>query len=137
MFAQGITEHIAFCCSEEDLRTFRALSGDDNPLHDDTSFARAHGFRGCVVYGGLIVAQISRLLGTRLPGAGCVWRSLSLRFRNPLYAGDPAVLTARVTHANEELGLMSLALQVTACGRTVAEGEATAQLMPARSHAHG
>jgi len=132
--AQGleIQECIEFRVTRDQMRAFAALSGDDNPIHDDADYARARGFQGPVVYGGLILAQVSRLLGTRLPGHGCVWHSLSMQFRSPLYVDEAAELRARVTHANEALGLVRLALEVRAGGRRVASGEAQALLAGAR-----
>lgn len=110
----------------EQMDAFRRLSGDDNPLHFDAAFARARGFAGPVVYGGLIVAQVSRLLGNRLPGPGCVWQSLTLKFRRPLYVGQPARLEAELRHAAAQLGVVVLALKVTSEGAVLAEGEAMA-----------
>lgn len=116
------------------MEVFRALSGDTNPLHDDAAYARRRGFEGRVVFGGLLLAQVSRLLGAHLPGHGCVWRSLSLRFRAPLYVGQPARLTATVTHANEDLGVMDLKLRIEAGDRTIADGEAAAIIARERAH---
>lgn len=116
------------------MEAFRTLSGDTNPLHDDTSYARLRGFDGKVVYGGLLLAQVSRLLGAHLPGHGCVWRSLSLRFRFPLYVGQSAWLRATVTHANEDLGVMDLKLRIEADGRTIADGEAATIIARERAH---
>lgn len=116
------------------MEAFRTLSGDTNPLHDDAPYARRRGFDGRVVYGGLLVAQVSRLLGAHLPGHGCVWRSLALRFRAPLYVGQAAWLTATVTHANEELGVMDLKLRIEANDRTIADGEAATILARERAH---
>lgn len=116
------------------MEAFRTLSGDPNPLHDAASYARQRGFDGRVVYGGLLVAQVSRLLGAHLPGHGCVWRSLSLRFRAPLYMGQAALLTATVTHANEDLGVIDLKLRIEADDRTIADGEAAAIVARERAH---
>lgn len=122
------TADLEFCIADREMEAFRALSGDTNPLHDDAGYARQRGFDGRVVYGGLLVAQVSRLLGSHLPGHGCVWRSVTLRFRSPLYVGEAARLTGTVVHANEDLGVMNLTLRIEAGGRTIAEGEAAAIL---------
>jgi 3-hydroxybutyryl-CoA dehydratase len=127
------TARVEFCITDREMEVFRALSGDTNPLHDDASYARRRGFDGRVVYGGLLVAQVSRLLGAHLPGDGCVWRSLTLRFRSPLYVGEAARLTATVTHANEDLGVMDLKLRIEAGGRTVADGEAATMVARERA----
>lgn len=132
----AIAGAVEFCIGADEMAAYRSLSGDSNPLHDDAQFARARGFADRVVYGGLLVAQVSRLLGTRLPGPGCVWRSLSLDFRNPLYVGEPARLSAAVRHANDELGLLELDLRIDAAGKRVAQGRAAALLItPGVDHA--
>lgn len=124
-----------FRITQTHMDAFRALSGDTNPIHDASDYPRRHGFSGPLVYGGLLVAQVSRLLGTRLPGPGCVERSIALRYRSPLYVDEPARLIARVVHANEELGLVDLKIRIESRGRRIAEGEAAAMLAHTRAPA--
>jgi 3-hydroxybutyryl-CoA dehydratase len=132
--AEPFAARVEFRVTDQEMAAFRLLSGDDNPLHHDADFARRRGFEGPVVYGGLIIAQVSRLLGTELPGAGCVWRSLTFKFRAPLYVGVPALASATIVHANEELGLYHLKIAIEASGRAIAEGEAAALLLEERRH---
>jgi acyl dehydratase len=124
-----------FTVTDADMRAFAALSGDPNPLHTDAAFARDRGFAAPVVYGGLIVARISALLGGRLPGPGCVWHSLRLDFRAPLHPGEPAAVEARVVHRVDALSLVRLAVEVRTQDRLVARGEVQAALARARSAA--
>jgi 3-hydroxybutyryl-CoA dehydratase len=128
----GAVTSLPFCIGKAEMADFLRLSSDTNPIHTDVEFAQRHGFDGLVVYGGLIVAQISCLLGTRVPGPGCVWRSLSIRFRSPLRIGEPAVVSGTISHANADLGVVELRLRVEAGGRLIAEGEASAQLAAVR-----
>ena len=106
------------------MESFRKLSGDENPLHFDAEFAKQRGFRGPVVYGGLIVARVSGLIGSVMPGPGAVWTGLSLDFRNPLYAGEEAVLTGKISHRSDAAKLMTIDLKVAVADRTVANGSA-------------
>lgn len=131
----GTRGHLDFCVSPDDMTAFRRVSGDINPLHEDDAFARARGFDGPVVYGGLIVAQISALLGTQFPGFGCVWRSLSLNFKNPLYVGERARLSSSVLHANDALGHFELILAIDAGSRRIADGKCSASQSRERVHA--
>jgi 3-hydroxybutyryl-CoA dehydratase len=110
------------------MEAFAALSHDRNPLHWDTGFAQAAGFSGPVVYGGLLVAMVSRMLGSELPGPGCVWHSVTLQFREPLYPDEPARCDARVIHWNEDLKVIRLAVEIRAADRLVASGEVQAIL---------
>jgi 3-hydroxybutyryl-CoA dehydratase len=117
---------VLFSVSAADMAAFRLLSGDHNPLHHDSHFAAARGFDAPVVYGGLLVAKVSGLLGSALPGSGCVWQSMRLDFRAPLYVGRQAKLTGEVTHANPELGLWRIALAIREGSTLIAQGEAQA-----------
>lgn len=126
--AEGLKEGLSFTVSARDMETFRELSGDDNPLHFDADFAHARGFEGPLVYGALMVAAISRLLGTKLPGPGCVWHSLKIDFRKPLYVDQTATLAGVVSYCNASLGLLRVTLEVSSGGELLAKGEAQASL---------
>jgi acyl dehydratase len=47
--------------SEADIADFAGVSGDDNPVHTDPSFARRTAFRGCVAHGALSMAVATGL----------------------------------------------------------------------------
>lgn len=131
--SQGDRARIELIVGDAEMEGFRRLSGDPNPLHTDDGFARARGFAGRVVYGGLLVAAVSRLLGGELPGPGCVWRSLTLSFRGPLYVGEEAVVEARVVHLSEAIGAYKLAIEIHVGDRLVAQGSADASRIDAKT----
>ena len=106
------------------LRQFAELSGDFNPLHTDDAFARSKGFRGRVVYGALIIAKISELIGMRLPGKNSVWASLSLEFLEPLYVDQPVQLEAVVLRTSPGTGLVELKLTLRRDGKKLSKGRA-------------
>lgn len=122
--AEGRTERLAFRVGAPEMAAFATLSGDRNPLHLDEDFARARGFSGRVVYGGLILAQVSRLLGMRLPGRDGVWASIRMDFRAPLYLEEEAILEAVVAHLSEATGLVKVKLSVRVGDRLIASGSA-------------
>jgi acyl dehydratase len=108
----------------DEVETFARLSGDVNPLHLDDEFSRQHGFRGRVVHGALVNAYISRLLGTELPGPGCLWLSQTTRFAQPVYLAEPIEVVVRVRHKSEGLKTMLLDTAVlNSQGETVVSGE--------------
>lgn len=113
-----------FRVTSADMRAFAQLSGDHNPMHTDESFAVSRGFDGQVVYGGLLIAQISRLLGMDLPGANGIWCSLRLDFKKPLYVGEEAEVSAEVTNICESAGLVELRLQLKSQAQVLAQGSA-------------
>jgi acyl dehydratase len=128
MIPEGATARFSFSISAEDMDAFALLSGDTNPLHTDDAFARAKGFAGRVVYGGLLVAQVSRLLGMELPGRDGVWMGLKIDFRNPLFIDEPAELDAVVDRVSEAVSLVRLKFSIRAGERLIATGTAESKV---------
>jgi len=93
---------------------YAGSSGDYNPLHTDEAFARSKGFDGVVVYGALLTAKVSQLIGMRLPGRDSVWASMALEFRMPLYVGQAAQVEGTVAEVSESTGLVVLKIAVRA-----------------------
>jgi 3-hydroxybutyryl-CoA dehydratase len=91
----GMTAVYAKTITDADIVMFAGISGDTNPVHLDANFADQTVFNGRIAHGMLSASFISTVLGTRLPGPGCIYLSQSLKFRAPVKAGD--TVTARVT----------------------------------------
>jgi 3-hydroxybutyryl-CoA dehydratase len=91
----GMTGLYAKTVTDADIVMFAGISGDTNPVHLDALFADQTAFKGRIAHGMLSASFISTVLGTRLPGPGCIYLSQSLKFRAPVKAGD--TVTARVT----------------------------------------
>lgn len=96
--------------TRELMQRFLQMSGDSNPIHMDDRYAVAHGFRGAVVYGNLLGAMISHLVGMKLPTKEVVILSESLEFRKPSYVGEQIRLEAVVTSIHEAVSAVSLRL---------------------------
>ncbi|WP_375784456.1 MaoC/PaaZ C-terminal domain-containing protein [Bradyrhizobium sp. Pha-3] len=122
------TAEFDFVVGETEQQAFASISGDFNPLHLDPEFARGRGLKGAVVYGAMIVAQISRIIGMRLPGSAGIWSSLKIDFREPLYVGEAAHIFAEVTHYSEAARSLSLKIKVASGERTIATASALATL---------
>ncbi len=91
----GMTAVYAKTVTEADIVMFAGISGDTNPVHLDAHFADRTAFKGRIAHGMLSASFISTVLGTRLPGPGCIYLSQTLKFRAPVKAGE--TVTARVT----------------------------------------
>ncbi|WP_332672265.1 bifunctional enoyl-CoA hydratase/phosphate acetyltransferase [Aromatoleum sp.] len=79
----------------DDIHLFAVMSGDVNPTHVDTEFARSSQFREVVGHSMWGSTLISTVLGTEFPGPGTVYVSQSLNFWRPITIGD--TLTIGVT----------------------------------------
>lgn len=107
--------------SPADLELFSQLTGDSNPLHLDPRYAASTPFGRPVVHGVLVNGLLSALLGTRMPGPGCVLLHQNLRFPNPLYPGEEVLAEAEVTRVRMEVAF--LAVRCSAGEKVVLEGE--------------
>ncbi len=92
----GLKKSVEVAITREMVDAFVTLSGDDNPIHVDPSFAQAAGLRGPVVHGCLTLAVVSRLIGTTLPGPGALMRSLQVDWLKPVFAGDRLIVSGEV-----------------------------------------
>jgi 3-hydroxybutyryl-CoA dehydratase len=127
--AVGGKASFEFSVSDMDMARFAELSGDFNPLHIDDAFARAKKFEGKVVYGALIIAKVSRLIGMELPGQDSVWTNVNFQFNRPLYIGQTATLEGAVTTLSEATGFVELKLTLKVDGRTLGKGTAEVLLV--------
>ncbi len=78
----------------EDIRAFAQATGDLNPVHIDPVYAEGTKFKGIIAHGMLAAGLISAVLGTELPGPGCIYLGQDLRFLRPVRPGD--TITAEV-----------------------------------------
>ena len=121
----GQAAETAKTVTEADVTLFAGITGDFNPAHVDEEAARRGRFGGRIAHGMLTAGLVSAVLGTRLPGPGCIYVGQSLRFTRPVRIGDTVTARVEVTELRPEGRRVILA---TTCrnqeGETVLEGEA-------------
>lgn len=110
--------------TETDLRNFSGVSGDTNPMHLSEEFAAETVFGGCIVHGMLTASLISAVIGTKLPGPGCIYMSQTLKFLAPVRVGDTVYATATVKELNAEKKRALLTTQCFVRDVLVVDGEA-------------
>jgi 3-hydroxybutyryl-CoA dehydratase len=120
----GMEASVAKKITEQDIATFAELSGDINPVHLNDDFAAGTIFKRRIAHGFLTGSLFSTVLGTKLPGPGCIYLSQSMKFRAPVYIGDEVVATLKVTGLDAEKGRATLACDAAVNSKTVLEGEA-------------
>ena len=84
----GMTAAFGKTITDADILMFAGVSGDTNPVHLNEEFAMGTPFQGRIAHGMLTASLISTVLGTKLPGPGCVYLSQNLKFLAPVRAGD-------------------------------------------------
>ena len=98
--------------TRDDIDKFANLSGDFNPIHVNEEFSRSTRFGGVIVHGVLVVSMISTLLGTELPGPGCIYKSQNLKFVSPVYPGDQLTATVEIIDWDSEKGRVRLLTEI-------------------------
>ena len=92
----GDTAKIYHTITDDDIKKFVDLSGDDNRLHVDKEFARKTSFKKPVAHGMIGASFISTIIGTKIPGDGALWYSQNLDFLLPIRVGDRLTIIATV-----------------------------------------
>ncbi len=70
--------------SADDVLTFAQITGDDNPIHVDRSYAEGTRFGHRIVHAVFLLGLISKVLGRDFPGPGSVAVTISCRFLRPV-----------------------------------------------------
>ncbi len=120
----GMSEAVTKTVSHSDIVGFADITGDTNPVHLDDGFAAASPFKERIAHGMLSAGLISAVLGTRLPGPGCIYLSQSLRFRAPVRIGDDVVASATITEVNRDKRRITLDTVCRVGETVVIDGEA-------------
>ena len=92
--AVGDAAELTRVASPGDVAGFIDSVGDRNPIHHDRAYAASTHFKEPIVPGMWTASLVSAVLGTQLPGPGCIYISLQTTFTWPVYFGDR--ITARV-----------------------------------------
>jgi acyl dehydratase len=96
--------------TEQCMESFSTLSGDANPIHLNASYAKSLDFKGRVVFGNLLGAMVSRLVGMELPHRDVLIVKQTLEFRAPVYLNERVRLNATVSSLHEAVSTVMLKL---------------------------
>lgn len=81
----GDTYSYRYHFSQDDVRKFAEVTGDDNPLHLDPDFAATTPFKRPILHGMLSASVFARVFGRDFGGTGGVHLSQTLEFVRPMY----------------------------------------------------
>ena len=94
--------------TEAAIEMFGGISGDLNPTHFSDDFAKEERFKQRISHGMLTMSHITGVLGTKLPGPGCLYMSQTARFVAPVKIGDTVTTRVTISDINREKGRVTL-----------------------------
>lgn len=117
--------------TDADIVLFAGVTGDNNPVHLNDEYARTTMFKGRIAHGMLSAGFISAVLGTKLPGPGCIYINQSLKFKAPVRVGDTVTTRVTITDIVSEKRRVTLKTECFVGETVVVDGEATV-MVPTR-----
>ncbi len=121
----GASAQISRTIDEAAIAAFAAVSGDTNPMHLSRDFASRTRYKRPIAHGMLTATLISAVIGTKLPGPGCIYVSQTLNFRKPVFVGDRITATVTVTSMDAHKPMLTLRTQcANQSAEIVLDGEA-------------
>ena len=100
------------------------INANNKIIHLDNDYARDTMFKGRIAHGMLTASFISTVLGTKLPGPGCIYISQNLKFRAPVRIGDTVRARVTITAVDREKGRVALETKCTVGETVVISGDA-------------
>ncbi len=128
----GMEASFAHTVTADEVADFARISGDVNPVHLDEAYAATTPFKQRITHGILTASYISAVLGTKLPGPGCIYVSQTLIFRAPVHIGDKVTATVRITDLIPEKRRAIFHCACKVGDKGVLEGEAVL-MVPSRA----
>lgn len=82
---KGDQYSIDFTFTQEQVVQFAVASGDMNPIHLDSEYAKTTIFKRQIIHGFLGGSIFSKVFGTIFPGNGTIYLSQNMKFLQPMY----------------------------------------------------
>lgn len=116
--------------TEDDLSNFIAITGDENPIHVDASFAEKTFFGQRIAHGMLSASLFSTLVGMHIPGTGAIYKSQTLEFLRPVFVGDTLIAWFEIIAIDPEKELIEIKSWIeNQNGQKVVTGTAVTSLL--------
>lgn len=97
----GQKESFEVTITQEMLDGFRSITGDVNPLHCDSEYAKGKGHPDVVAYGMLTASFLSTFAGVYMPGKRSLIHEVETKLERPVYVGDTITIEGTVKEKND------------------------------------
>jgi len=120
----GMEARYSRTVTEADIVMFAGVSGDNNPVHLDETYAKTTMFKGRIAHGMLSAGYISTVIASKLPGPGSIYLGQNLSFKAPVRIGDTVEAIVTVKEVIREKSRVSLKTVCKVGDTVVIDGEA-------------
>ncbi len=111
--------------TDEMVREFARITGDNNPVHLDEEFAKNSIFEKRIAHGILVLGLISSVLGMEFPGPGTIYLKQDTMFRAPVYLNEEITIELEVLEKYDEKSRLRISTNVIKeNGKAAIKGEA-------------
>lgn len=115
--------------TEDMIKWFSRLSGDENPIHFDEEYAKTTIFKKRIAPGILVSSFISAVIANKLPGKGSIYLKQDLKFRKPVYISDVITTEVEIIGINTEKSIIILSTKcINEDNTIVIEGNASVKI---------
>lgn len=113
--------------SQEDVKSFAAVTGDNNPIHLDEAYAANTVFKKPIMHGFLSGSIFSKIFGTQFPGEGTIYLKQSMEFKRPMFVDTDyeAVCTVLDTDPEKHTAIVQTQIFDLSTQKVVLDGQAT------------
>ena len=111
--------------TKEDVHLFAQATGDNNPIHLDEEYAKGTIFGECIAHGILTAGVVSSVIGTKMPGPGCVYIAQTMQFKRPVRIGAELYIRVEILTKDEKKNFVTISTEAKTNGKSVLSGEAT------------
>lgn len=120
-----IYEH-KFSFTQEQVNKFIEISGDNNPIHYDSTYAATTMFKKPIIHGIFSSSIFSKVLGTIFPGNGSIYMMQQVDFLRPMYVEEQYIALFTVTEINpgKHIALISTIIKSIETGKVTVRGTA-------------
>ncbi len=109
----GMEESFDVSLTNDMLDSFKKITGDINPLHNDLEYAKSKGYSERVVYGMLTSSFLSTLAGVYLPGKYSLIHEVNVLFKKPVFVSDsPLTIKGKVIDINEIFKQITIKVEI-------------------------
>lgn len=98
----GDKESFSKTITETDIVIYAGLTGDFNPIHVNSEFAKKSRFGERVAHGPIALGLITPVVGMKLPGVGSILLHLEAKFVAPVKIGDTITAEAEIIEKIEK-----------------------------------